>query len=357
VAGMAGKVYEFAIHLGSKLSSGFGKPFMSAAANIDRLGKDLKNLGDKQGNIEAFKSLKRNIHDTRLQFVQAQSDVARLAAEMQKSENPTRALQNQFNAAQKKAQGLKDKLLGQRQELTQLRGALSAAGISTKGLRGEQEKLAKQIEKTARVQKRLQELQGLKQVNLQRRSQLRGQMVDTMALGASLAAPLYAAIQAQEAEVRLSTVINAKDKDLAMKEAATVAKQLARSGLTGYQEGFDIQYALNSAGLEAEAARVAGVVVAKVAKVTAGVPEQVGEVIATTYNNLGQQLSGTTEEKMSRLGDLLTKVQFKYQIRDFGQLGDSLKEGASGLANYNVNLEQGVTLLGQLNSAAEREPL
>lgn len=346
-----GRVYEFAIQLGSKLSSGFGKPFMSAAANIDRLDKNLKNLKDRQGKIDAFRSLKRDIHDTRLSFVQAQSDVTRLSQEMQRAEKPTRALQNRFNAAQRKAETLRGKLKGQRQELTQLRGTLSAAGLSTKGFRSEQEKLAKQIEKTTKVQKNLQAIQGMKQANLQHRAQLRGQMVDTMALASSIAAPIYAAAKAQEAEVRLSTVINAKDKESAMKEAASVARRLAKSGLTGLQEGYDIQYALNSAGLEAEAARVASLVVAKVAKVTSGAPEQVGEVIATTYNNLGQQLSGTTEEKMSRIGDLLTKVQFKYQIRDFGQLGDSLTEAASGMANYNVNVEQGVMLLGQLNSA------
>nr|WP_269778843.1 phage tail tape measure protein [Acetomicrobium sp. S15 = DSM 107314] len=176
-------------------------------------------------------------------------------------------------------------------------------------------------------------------------------MLGAAALVGTLAAPVYAAMKTQEAEIKLSTVINADDKEKAMKEARSVAEQMAKSGLTGLEEGYNIQYALNSAGLDAEAARTAALVVAKVAKVTAGVPEQVGEVIATTYNNLGNQLSGNTQEKMSRLGDLLTKVQFKYQIRDFGQLGESLKEGAAGMANYNVNLEQGVMLLGQLNSA------
>ena len=67
--------------------------------------------------------------------------------------------------------------------------------------------------------------------------------------------------------------------------------------------------------------------------------------------NLGDRLEGSTEERFSRVGDLLAKTQFKFQIRDFGQLGESMKMAAPELSKYNVALEQGVTLIGALNSA------
>ncbi|SHJ77185.1 phage tail tape measure protein [Halodesulfovibrio aestuarii] len=185
----------------------------------------------------------------------------------------------------------------------------------------------------------------------EQRKNLKGQIVGTAAMAGAAAAPLVLGEQVAQAKFRLSTAINSDNKNAAMVDAGKQARELSREGLASLTEAYDIQYALNSAGLDAAAARAGSSIVAKVSKVTNGQAESVGEVLATTYNNLGSSLAGTNEEKFARIGDLLTKTQLKFQIKDFGQLGESMKEGSAGLANYNVNLEQGVTLLGVLNSA------
>ena len=114
-----------------------------------------------------------------------------------------------------------------------------------------------------------------------------------------------------------------------MQKSYDVARSIARSGIAGYNEAMDIQYALNSAGFTAALASAAAPVVASVAKITKGSTNEVGEIIATTYNNLGKQIQGNMEQKLTRIGELFTKTQFKFQIRDFSQIGESFRYAAA----------------------------
>ncbi len=337
--------------IGAGLGSGFSQAFGSASKTVKGLGAEIKGLEKIKATTDKFSQLKRGIGATELSMRSAQAEAARLAAELKATAQPTKKLQQEFSRAQDRAHQLKEKLAAEQQQLQSLRGDLASAGISTRNLSKDTDHLTKSIERAKKAQADFAAIAKKQQANLARRNEYQGQMVGAAATAAAFAAPMVQSAQIQESEIRLSTVINAQDQGLAMAQAKEQAKAIAKTGLATYADAYNAQYALNSAGLSADASRTAAMVVAKVAKVTAGVPETVGEVIATTYNNLGNSLTGTTEQKMSRIGDLLTKVQFKFQIRDFGQLGESLKEGAAGMANYNVPLDQGVTLLGQLNSA------
>ena len=82
------------------------------------------------------------------------------------------------------------------------------------------------------------------------------------------------------------------------------ARAFARDTLASEEELLHIEYALNSAGLDEETARAGGQLTHKLAKVTKGIPAQVGEIFADVFNSLGQSLAGTTDEKMDRIGNV-----------------------------------------------------
>lgn len=171
--------------------------------------------------------------------------------------------------------------------------------------------------------------------------------------GAGYAAskPLGKAMSREESISYLKTVLNTDNISQALKQAVAYANKVERDKFHTFEQIIDVQYALNSAGLTANASRLGSLVVANVAKVTKGEAGGVGEVMATTYNNLGKSLQGNTLQKLERIGDVLTKTQFKFQIRDFAQLGESMKLAAPAIAGYNIELEQGLALVGQLNTA------
>lgn len=178
-----------------------------------------------------------------------------------------------------------------------------------------------------------------------------GDMVTAIGSGGALKRGLTASLTTEAAQIRLSTAINATDKDQAIKDVTASANRMALSAPIDKTQVYDVNYALNSAGLKADVAVKGAESVLKVAKVTNGAAEQVGEVMATTYNNLGQSMGGDELTKMARIGDMMTKVQLKYQIRDFGQLGEGMAYAASTAASAKVPLQDLLMAIGQLNSA------
>ncbi len=194
------------------------------------------------------------------------------------------------------------------------------------------------------------------EANDRRREKLKGKIVGAAAGVAAGAAPVVTAANVEDAEIRLRTVLGGDDIEGQIAKARAKAREVAASGILGggpqgLIQAFDIQYALNSAGLGGDASAAGSDVVAKVTKITGGVAENVGEVIAGTYNNLADSMSGTVNEKLERIGELLTKTQFKFQLRDFNQLGEGLSYAAASAASAKIPIEQVATVIGVLNSA------
>jgi len=171
--------------------------------------------------------------------------------------------------------------------------------------------------------------------------------------GAALGLSVRAGMLAQEEAEYLRTVINASDgdKEAAVGRSIRQARAFARNSLASETEVLKIEYALNSAGLEEEVSRAGARVAHKVAKLTRGNSEQVAEIIGTAYNNLGDQMTGSAADKIKQIGNILTKTQFQYQIRDFGQLGESLKMASSTASSYKISLKQTAAAVGFLNNA------
>lgn len=160
----------------------------------------------------------------------------------------------------------------------------------------------------------------------------------------------------EEQTIRLETVINAEDGDAeaAARRSARHAREVARRTPASEAELLEIQYELNSAGLEESAARAGSEVVSKIATVTEGGVGQVATITGTVFNKLGDSIEGAdAEEKLQRIGDVLTKTQFKFAISDFGQLGDGLAEGAASATSSRLPLEQFAAAIGVLNTAGE----
>lgn len=183
------------------------------------------------------------------------------------------------------------------------------------------------------------------------RQQLHSQALPLLGAGYAVGRVFSGALDVEQAQVRLRTVLDSEDVGKSLEESRRHAVEFARRSLADETEILEIEYALNSAGLGEQLSRAGSEVVSRLATVTRGAPELVGEVVATTMRNLGDGLEGSAQERFGRVADLLAKAQFQFQIRDFGQLGESMKMAAPELSKYNVALEQGVTLIGALNSA------
>ena len=401
------KVFSTGFVIGASLAGSFNQTLGAAQSKLSTLGDEIKKLKSQKAKVDTFNALSKDLGDAKASFktsfqnlkelkekhlsaagaaeelrqklARAESRVGILAHQYRKAKQPSKDLENKFiqatraaavlktelkaadqqtkefkkavSTAAQKSEKLKSSLVKKAHALNEARRALKQAGISTKSLDSQYSRLGQSIDKTRSKQERLEKVMARKSGAGKRLAELRGEVV---ALGAAIyaAARTFTGLTAfEDAEVRLSTVANTNNLGRSLAESRRHALAYTRKNLSTETEILDIEYALNSAGLDASASRMGTEVVSKVAKITAGTAEGVGEVVATVFNNLGGQLSGGVSERLGRIGELLTKTQFKFQIRNFDQLGESMKMATPAFQAYNVEISQGLTLLGALNSA------
>ncbi len=354
---MANKDLELSIAIGGHLHPELGK-------SINQVQKALEALGlagtETQEKLDAISKVDANQLALEKMYAKLEEAITKEKVATEKLEQAQqRGGKVQESLIRKKAMAsatvaklhkatddLAKKNEAYKKSVTELYGPidkLKASEESLKKTRAQMVELQKkQLALDASIEKRTQAMYA---------AQMRITAASTIA--SKLQTPLDAAMEGERLNFELATVINVdeKGKQDALARAREVGNELAKAGYASFAETQDIQYALNSAGLTAALSSDAVKAVASVSKVTKGEMAQVGEVMATVYNNLGERMEGTEAERFNRIGELLTKTQFKYQIRDFGQLGESMQKGALGISQYNAQLEQSIAALGMLNSA------
>jgi TP901 family phage tail tape measure protein len=344
------KSLALGVVIGATLSGGFHSAVGGASAKFNTLGNEIKTLAGQRGLVERFEKDQAALEQSRLALAATQKRVAQLKLALRKNpadEGTAKALA----ATQQQAQRLSAAVEKKRAGLDRSRRTMEQAGLRTGDLSREYTRLGRSLDEARAKHARMQRQMERKSAAGERLRELRGQIAGVAGAVYAAGRMVGQAARFEQAEVRLSTVLNTQDLPGDLAAARKHALDFARKNLSSETEILDIQYALNSAGLDAAAARAGSEIVAKVAKITDGAAEGVGEVIATTFNNLGASLEGSTEERLERIGELLTKTQFKFQIRNFDQLGESLKYATPALAQFGVELDQGLTLIGALNSA------
>ena len=347
------KTLGLSIVVGAALGKSYFSTFKNAEQKVGKLGDALKKTGAQQAMLTRFGKLKKSVADTDKEMQSAQDKVAVLAKEIKATDKPSKTLINNFNRAKKSASRLKDAHRKQAETLHKLRGELRSAGIDTRKMVGEQKKLGRAYDETRRKMERLSRAQKAKSLAADKLGGMRGKALGFVgaAYGASRLAGL--AMDREEQATYLKTVINARDgnKNAAIGRALQHARQFSRGSLASDGEVLQIEYALNSAGLSEDVSRAGSELVHKLAKITKGSSEQVGEIVGVTFNNMGNSMVGSAQEKMTQIGNILAKTQFKYQIRDFGQLGESMKYAAATASSAKIPLAQTAAIIGQLNSA------
>lgn len=354
---MASKELKLAIAIGGVLNANLNKSIKQASEALDSLSvagtetqKKLNALGQIDANQLALEKMSVKLRDALIKEKAAAEKLAQAQTNGRKTqESLTRRKEAASVAAAKllkQTQELSAKNIAYKKSVTDLYGPIDK-------LRNSEEKLKKTREQLVALQKQQEKISAA--INSRTETALGAQARMTMAsnIASKLRTPLEAAMEGERLNFELGTVINVdeKGKEAALARAREVGNELAKAGYASFAETQDIQYALNSAGLTAALSSDAVKAVTSVSKVTKGEMAQVGEVMATVYNNLGNRMAGTEAERFNRIGELLTKTQFKYQIRDFGQLGESMQKGALGIKQYNAQLEQSIAALGMLNSA------
>ena len=194
--------------IGAALSGSFNTVLGRSIKQFDRLGSAIKETQARTQNITAFQKLKQDLSTAETAFQQARARLAALGREMQNTARPTRQMRANLAQAHKATHELGQRLDQQRQALMQQRRAMRAAGQSTVGLTAQKKRLAGTVGQLRRQYDRLGEALKRRDAVMQKRAALRSQLVDTVALGAAIAAPVRAAMQFESVMADVKKVVN-----------------------------------------------------------------------------------------------------------------------------------------------------
>ena len=213
--------------IGAELGGTFKGAFTSSKKQLETLGQSIKQLNTASENVNAFKELRQSTISAKQEWTAAEAEVKRLAKEIKNTEKPSKELNNSFRNAKKEAAIAKSAYQQNKTALKEMSTSLKAAGVDTKNLTQEQNRLGQAMEILRKRQTALAAIENKRQANLSKRSAYRSQMMDVVALGTSLYGLVKPAIAFESAMADVKKVVNF-DTPQQIKEMEHDIKQLSK---------------------------------------------------------------------------------------------------------------------------------
>ncbi|NKC16198.1 MAG: phage tail tape measure protein [Gammaproteobacteria bacterium] len=202
------KEFAFSVVIGAALAGSFNFVLGGNVKQIDRLGETIKRVQSQSDHIKTFRRLKTELADTDQAHQAAKERVAQLTQEMRRAEKPTQAMHRELGRAKREANKLNQALADQRDALVRQRKAMRDAGVATAGLGDQERRLGATV---ARLRERYDALGSAIQRRdavLAKRQAMRGQLLDAVALGAAITAPIKAAIRFESVMADVKKVVD-----------------------------------------------------------------------------------------------------------------------------------------------------
>lgn len=325
---MASRQYEIAFQIGGKLQGSLTKSVLSAGGQLERLGKQISALEKAQGTSNRFRSLHREIDETKLKLRQAEGEVRHMGSIV----GPMTAdMARRFASAKERVEALRGTFRGQVTELKSVKAAMGAAGISAGSFAGDVQKLATRMERLKRAQAGIQGARGALDVNKQQMAEARGKIVGALAGVAAFVLPVKVSADLEDSMVRVGALARATDGELARLTAT--ARTLGRdTRFSATQAASGMQF-LAMSGFSTN--EIISAMPGMLNIASAGAVE-LGEAADITSNIL--RGFGMQAGESGRLGDVLTNT-FTQSNTTLSALGDTMKYVAPIAKATGVSLE------------------
>ena len=206
------RTYEISFKLGAQMAGNFAKTMTSASGALNQLNGRIAQINKSQSSINKLVKLRETVRDTTEEFKAAKRRTEQYRKVMQAL--GTKEATQQFQKAERATARLKTRLDRQRQSLLSMNRELGKSKTRTADLVAEQKQLARSAEKARAAQSSLQKTLSAQQANIAKRGELRGQLFDAVALGATLAVPIREAVKFESVLADLNKVANLSKSQL-----------------------------------------------------------------------------------------------------------------------------------------------
>ncbi len=337
------------IKIGATLDGSFNNAMTGSAAKLSKLGDSIKQLDSSMKSVSKFKQLNHDALEAMKNWKEAEKkakeSAAAIAKEKKEKKEPSKALRNEFEKLKASASKAKEAYIKKRDALHTLNEEIRKSGKDVKSLVRDQTKLGSSIEVLKGKYSKLGSVIQKQQNALAKKAHYRSQVMETIGLGLSLAAPIKVAIDFESAMADVKKVVNFKDGTNEAEEFAQKLKKLSREIPLSAAELAKIAASGGQLGIDKDKLLEFTTTVAKMATAFDMSAEQAGDSIAKLAN-----IYGIAVEKMEGVGDVInylsdnTAAKANNMIEALARVGGNAKQfgldinQTSSLVNAFVSL-------------------
>lgn len=333
------------ISIGAKLGSTFKNSFTTADKQLSKLGATIKSVEGKAAQVEAYKQQSRALNQVGQAYKEARERLNRLKQEMNTVGVPTKSLSQDIKKAEKNFDKAKTTFQTVGRQTREMGSALRQAGIDTRTLAQETNALGKSLNTLKVRQAQVQRIDNAKAANLARRSAMRSQMFDAVALGTSLYGTIKPAVDFEYAMAKVGAITNEAANSEGFKKLSETARELGRTTQYTSAQAAEAMQFLGMAGFNTQQilkATPAALNLAIAGNMDLGRTADIASNILTGFN--------LKAEETGRVADVLAQTSRSTNV-NVEMLGETMKYAAPAAAAVGGTLEETAALAGVLGDA------
>ncbi|WP_265023733.1 phage tail tape measure protein [Wolbachia endosymbiont (group A) of Epistrophe grossularia] len=333
------------IKIGAVLDDSFNTVIKGSSSQLTRLGENIRKLDSSLKSVSKFKQLGSDVLTSRRSWKGFEDQVKSLAKQMKTIEKPSKTLKAEFDKAKFSATKAKEAYLKKRDALHSLNEEVRKSGKDIKSLVRDQYKLGSSIEVLKGKYGKLGSAIRSHQSFLASKAHFKSQIVETIGLGLTLAAPVKVAIDFESAMADVTKVVDFKKGTDEATKFAKKLKEMSRTIPLSAAELAQIAASGGQLGIKKEDLFKFTEVVAKMSTAFDMSAEQAGDSIAKLSNVYGIDVSG-----MEHVGNVInhlsdnTAAKVKDMVQALAIVGGTAKqfglkfEQTSSLVNAFISL-------------------
>ncbi|WP_341820856.1 phage tail tape measure protein [Wolbachia endosymbiont (group A) of Myopa testacea] len=359
------------IKIGAILDGSFNTVIKGSSSQLTRLGENIRKLDSSLKSVSKFKQLGSDVLTSKRSWKGFEDQVKSLAKQMKAIEKPSKTLKAEFDKAKTSATKAKEAYLKKRNALHSFNEEVRKSGRNIKSLVSDQYKLGSSIEVLKGKYGKFGSAIRIHQSFLASKAHFKSQIIETVGLGLSLAAPIKVAIDFESAMSDVKKVVNFDNEAKEADKFAKKLKEMSRTIPLSAAELAQIAASGGQLGIDKDDLIKFTTVVAKMTTAFDMSAEEAGNAIAKISNVYGIKVDG-----MENVGNIInhlsdnTAAKAKEMVLTLNRIGGNAKQfgleidQASSLASAFISLgkqpEKAATainnFLSKLQTAREQSP-
>ncbi|MBX9635289.1 MAG: phage tail tape measure protein [Magnetospirillum sp.] len=216
------------VDIGAVLKDGFATAFATAGIAATKLDGIIQTVDTRIATMKGWAAAKKETAAAKEEWQRATTKAKALGDQLAATANPTEDLKNKVAAARKEADQAKAAFMGTATGLKAMDVQLKAAGVSIKTVKVELDTAEKSMAALTHRREALNKAMAAKVANTESRTALKGQIIETVALGAALAAPINQAIKFESAMSDVKKAVTFSDPIKGLQAMEGAIKDMAR---------------------------------------------------------------------------------------------------------------------------------